>query len=707
MNERGVGVRGRWRRGVGRAAVLAACAGTLWLAGCGEDADERTLTDASIKLASLSAGAGAPIPDQAAQKGFQDVIGLLQGLTGGDGAVAADASVLVSSAQRGLGLRAAGKAVVLQRQMLSMFPSIRAQLEAWSSHNSAAQAAAAYDPTPEFARIDRDVRARQDEADKARAERARIDKQISELIAGVTSRTAQSGTLREQAGALQLQIAKVSATEGLRLTEQIRELSRQADGLEREARELKAQADNHQVELHGAEVSIGKLESQIKLLAESRASVQTRQSAAQARAAQARGDAQQAAGVIASLVDTATGSISPMLADAVAATRSQFEGTPEELFGDAPAALTPFVEQAFTPAVEDAARQLQTAAQTARKANTLRRSSSQVAVGEAQQSLGEVQWNSAAGLDAYAQMLEELAGTTPALPSAAEYATRAKAAREAATEAKRAAFEAYQGAKSAYEASGAKAEVATQIEEVSRKLNDISRVVGAGVMDAEAMNSLEDPAEAEPAGEPAPAEPTDEPAAQAADPVEELKAAIRAVTDAAESGEYQAAIDFMHPATAEDEAFVASITAMLGAAGELDAATQTAFGQPFSAWVKENPDPMLGQFASMGSAGADVDLDSMDIRVQGDQGVLLTGNPMMPEQKFLRVDGRWKQVISVADMTGGNPMAAGILDMLPKIGEVYTEVAGQVEDGALGSNGEVATAFKAKLLAVMQMPGGG
>ncbi|MCC7388478.1 MAG: hypothetical protein IT431_06880 [Phycisphaerales bacterium] len=706
MNERGVGVRGRWRRGVGRAAVLAACAGTLWLAGCGEDADERTLTDASIKLASLSAGAGAPIPDQAAQSGFQAVIGSLQGLTGGDGAVAADASVLVSSAQRGLGLRAAGKAVVLQREMLTMFPSIRAQLEAWSRHNSAAQAAAAYDPTPEFARIDRDVRARQDEADKARAERARIDKQISELIAGVTSRMAQSGTFREQAGALQLQIAKVSATEGLRLTEQIRELSRQADGLEREARELKAQADNHQVELHGAEVSIGKLESQIKLLAESRASVQTRQSASQARAAQARGDAQQAAGVIASLVDTATGSIPPMLADAVAATRGQFEGTPEELFGDAPAALTPFVEQAFTPAVEEAARQLQTAAQTARKANTLRRSSSQVAVGEAQQSLGEVHWNNAAGLDAYAQMLEELAGTTPPLPSGTEYAARAKAARAGATEAKRAAFEAYQSAKSAYEASGAKAEVATQIEEVSRKLNDISRVVGAGVMDAEALNSLQDPGAEEPADEPAPEEPADEPTADA-DPVEQLRSAIRTALEAQAAGDYEAVIGFMHPATDDDQDFVDASAGLLRGIGRLNSATEEAFGQSFSAWLAANPDPMLAGLAAMADAGADQDPDSMDLRVQGDEGVALTGIAEMPEIKFRRVGGEWKQVYSVEELKTLNPMAATGIAMLPKIAAAYESITPQVESGDLGSNAEVANAMKAEIMSLMQNPGGG
>lgn len=706
MNERGVGVWGRWRNGVGRAATLAACAGTLWLAGCGEDPDERTLNDASIQLASLSAGAGTPIPDRAAETGFKDVISKLQGLTGGSDATAADASVMVSAAQRGLALRAAGRAVVLQRAMLTMLPPLRTQIAAWEQHNSDAKAAANYDPAPEFARIDRDVRARQDDLEKADEQKRAIESKISGLMSDVASRLAEASKLRDQAGSLQLKIAKVSATEGLELTKQIRELTRKADALEMKARELKAQADSQQIELHAAKVSIDKLGAQIKLLQENRASVQTHQAEAQKQAAAARGHAQQAATWIAALVDTADGSVPPMVADTVTARQSEFQGSTAEIFGDAPAALTPFVEQAFTPAIEDASGQLQTATQTAKKATSLRRSSAQIAVGEAQQSLGDVHWTHAAGLDAYAQVLEELANATPALPASAEYVTRAKAAREASTDAKRAAFEAYQAAKSAYEASGAKADVAEQLDEVGRKLNEISRVVGAGVMDAEAMSTLQEPApeqadeQPETGAQPAPEQP-----AAGADPADELKDAIRAVVAAGQSGDYDTVVAFMHPATGDDQAFVDSIGALLKSVGALDSAAEDAFGATFSKWLQDNPDPMLGQLSQLGDT--ELDPDTLDIRVQGDEAVALTGNPMMPQVKFQKVGGQWKQVMSVAALTQNNPMAAASLEAIPKIAGVYDELASEVTDGTLGSNAAVAAAFKAKLMGLMQNPGGG
>ncbi|VAX41783.1 hypothetical protein MNBD_PLANCTO03-313, partial [hydrothermal vent metagenome] len=636
----------------------------------------------------------------------------LQTLANGDSTVAADAAVLVSAAQRGLGLHEAGKAADLQRLALSRLPGIRAELEAWKMHNAAAEAAASYDPAPEFARIDDGVRDRQEQAELARASKAVIDREIAGLLESVASRMAEASDLRGQAGALQLQIPGVSATEGLALTEQIRVLTRKADGLEFEAREIKTQADRKTADLHATEVEIAKLESQIELFAKSRTAVQTRQTAAQQRAARARGDAQKAANMIAMLVDTADSAVPPALAEVMAVNESSLELSAEELFGSGPAAITPFLAAVVTPTIESAARQFTTAASTAKRASSARRGASQIAVGEAKQSLGDIRWMQAGGLDAYAQMMEELASAHPALPSAAEYASRAQTARVESVEAKQAAFEAFQDAKSAYEGSGAKGDVKDRLEEVGARLNDISKIVGEGVMDAEALDALEEP-------EPILEEEADfdepmaeEPAEGGNDPEAELRATIQQVLDAAEAGDYDAVVGFLHPASDADVGFIEATGTMLRAVGRLDGATRTTFGESFTSWMENNPDPMLGQMGNMGSGALGFDLDSLDLRVQGDEAVALSPMPNMPDTKFAKIDGRWKQVIDTQALLADNPMAGAALEMMqaliPAISSAYAELVESVEAGDLDSNAAVAEAFKAKLMAIMQqqIPGG-
>jgi hypothetical protein len=708
MNEHGVSKTGRFGFTSRRAAVLVACAGALWLAGCGEDPGQAALSEASIRLTSLNAGAGTPMPHGTTATGFREVIDSLQSYSGGDGTLAADASVLISSAQRGLGLHAAGAATNLQRSALSRLPEIRATLDTWKMHSAAATAAGAYDPAPEFARIDTDVRARQDEAEVERGTKAGIESEITRLLDGVATRMASAATFRGEAGTLRLKIPGVSATEGLALTEQIRTLTRKADGLELKARELKAQADRKNADLKSSEVTIAKLESQINLFAQSRAAVQTRHAAAQQQAAEARGDAEMAAASIAALVDTASGPVPPALAAVYEAKQGEFDlDDAAQIFGEGPAALTPFMTDAVAPTVEDAARQLETAASTARGASSARRGSAQVAIGQAKQSLGDVRWGEGLGLDAYAQVLEELASASPALPSAAEYASRASAARDESTQAKQAAFDAYQDAKKAYESSGARGDVADRMGEVAERLNDISRVVGAGVVDADAMRALdndEPDAEIDEGFD----EPEDDGTPEATgNPEAELRSAIQAVNDAAAAGDIEHVIDFMRPANDSDIEIITMTGDILRSVDGLRVATSGAFGESFSTWIAANPDPMLSQFESLITGEVmDFDLDTADIRVQGDQAVVLADEPGVPDSTFERVDGVWKQVIDMEGIVADNPEVAEGLDMIwslmPSFVTMFNELASGVEAGDFDSNATVGTALKAKLMSIVQ-----
>ncbi|MBK7405450.1 MAG: hypothetical protein IPJ41_12660 [Phycisphaerales bacterium] len=680
--------RARARTHVTRVIALAGCLGVATLAGCSRSPGEQALSDASIKLASLDVGVGSQMPEGVASATYNEVIQTLSAFSKGQDALAADASVLIASAQRGLGIRAASGAASLEKLAIDKFPGIRARLRAWQMYNAAAAAAGSYDPAPELARIDQDTRARQGEAEQARAKKAAIEKQIGELLAQVADRIGKASALRDQAGTLQLKIAGVSATEGLELAKQVRDLSRQADELELEARGLQGQADRLEIDLRAATVEIDKLASQIELLGQSRAAVQARDKAAKEDAARARGDAQQAAVEIGQRVDSGDG------------------------------ALTPFREQQIEPKAAEAMKFLNSAVTSANNGKSARKSNAQIAIGQAKQSLADAEWTSALGLDAYAQLLEELANARPALPAAAEYATRSKDARAAATEAKQAAYDAYQAAKSAYEASGATGATRELIDQVSTRLNAISRRVGDGVVDAEAMGALEDPEPSADEGDRSPAGGVPDEAVATGDPEGEVRDLLQTIADAAQAGKFGEIGAYLEPESDTQAPLVTKLVALLQAEEQLDTASASAFGEAFTAWAAKNPQTgldALNPTKMFAGLGADA-----KVVAQNETATVALDDPNAPVLHLKKIDGEWKLLLGANAFGGGGEDAGAkaLAGMIPEILDslvgAYDSAAKGVQDGSLRSNQAVLVTIQTKLQAIglkmmqlIQQSGGG
>jgi|GEM_PF-2685807 len=680
-----------------RARVLllsAGCVGLIWLAGCGRDADEQSVSDASIMLAAMDNGSGTPSPESSAKAGYNEVINSLQSIANGDGPHAADAAVLVSEAQQGIAVQATERAAHLLHTAQLRQSSIRAQLRAWQMHNAAADAAASYDAAPEIAAIDRSTREKQDQAEAEQARKATIEADIAGLLRQVTDRLAQASDLRAQAGNLRLEIARVSETEGLRLTEQIRELSRAADKLEFEAREIKVRADRRNLDLQESEVEITKLTNQIVLLGQSRTAVQTRAAAAQEQAARARGDAQKAAVEIAARVDSGEN------------------------------ALTPFMDTQASAVMQEAISGFKSAIASANKARTTRKSAANLAIGQAQQNLADIQWSYAQSLDSYAQLMAELASAQPALPSAAEYASRAQTARQQATEAKQASYDGYQAAKSAYAASGASGDARDRLNAVGSRLDEISAIVGKGVVDAAALESLTAPDENEAEDSDASSAPADNDASASGDPVADLRLTLDEIMQALSEGRLTDAERFVVPAGDAEASVLTAMRPVFGASVRLDQASRAAFGQSFSQWSATDPQAQAAAGSSMPSFApsaakmADIDVDTLDIRVQGDQGVLLTGNSDVPQINFRREGGEWKLVFDMSML--GEQMPAGadpaevlgqMAPMMQGIGNVLDQAVTKVESGELKSNQAVAAWMNTQMMQVfmqmMQQQGGG
>ena len=671
--------------------LSAGCVGLICLAGCGRDSDEQSVAEASIMLAAMDNGSGTPSPEVSAKAGYTEVINSLQSIAGGDGPHAADAAVLVAEAQQGIAVQATERAAELLHAAQLRQSSIRAQLRAWQMHSAAAAAAASYDASPEIAAIDRSTREKQDQAEAEQARKATIEADIAGLLRQVTDRLAQASELRAQAGNLRLEIARVSETEGLRLTEQIRELSRAADKLEFEAREIKVRADRRNLDLQESEVEITKLTNQIELLGQSRSAVQTRAAASQEQAARARGDAEKAAVEIASRVDTGEN------------------------------ALTPFMDTQASAAMQEAISGFKSAIASANKARSTRKSAANLAIGQAQQNLADIQWSYAQSLDSYAQLMAELASAQPALPAAAEYASRAETASQQATEAKQAAYDGYQAAKSAYSGAGATGDARDRLNAVGSRLDAISAIVGDGVVDAAALESLAAPEEvaSDDTGDTA-----DTPTADASgDPVADLRATLAEVMRALSEGRLTDAEEFVVPAGDAEAAVLTAMRPVFSASVRLDQASQAAFGQTFSQWSATDPQAQaqaasMPSFAPPAAELAEIDVETLDIRVQGDQGVLLTGNSDVPQINFRREGGEWKLVFDMSMLgeqmpAGADPseVLAQMGPMMQGIGNVLDQAVGKVESGELQSNQAVAAWMNTQMMQVfmqmMQEQGGG
>lgn len=665
------------------AALLGVSA--LALAGCGERESPAgaAVRDASYKLAALNAGVGNDPVDEHAVRVYTSVReSLKRASSSGSADETGAAAILVSHAERGLASVPAAEHMRLEREAAHQKELVLSEHRAWIGHSALAVAAAAYDPANDLAEIERQVRERQAEVEKERARQADLTASVERLRSRARALQAEARQHRDEVGRLELRVPTVSDTEGLELVKQAREHRRKADGLELQAQELVVEADLMMPEVNEAGVIVEKLLRQIESLGEVRVGVQARGRTAQEQATAARADAQSAAQRLAALL----------------------EGSGAE------PGLHAFRQGRLVQAYEEASHGFDAAASEARKGMTADRAGAQLAVGQARQAAGDLHWNRARGLDTYAELLEALANSTPGVPNADRYRAWAAEARQGEREALERAAQAYSDAREAYGATGARGEVRDRLERVTRQLELLTQSVGGSVVDSSAFDAQAPATEArEPSG--------DAGAAASGD----LAAEIDRVIALANEGRYLAALEFVHPATDADLAFIQAARPAIEKQERLDRVTREKFATSFTDYVAENPAAAQGMSGGMGDLGGDFDFRGvraadLDIRVQGDEGLVLAEGGQ--QIAFRRIDGSWRLIFSMDDLGLGGPEMQQMMGMMEPImratAQVYDDLAGMVERGELQSNQAVMAAMQSKMMQVMmeimgqmQPPGGG
>ena len=147
---------------------------------------------------------------------------------------------------------------------------IRGMINEWLVMNAIAQAAGQFDPSQEIAEIDKIINLRKDDIKQYSAQLDQIDSQIKQIEQVIADLREKSDSERNEAGGLELQMPRVSATEAARIAERVREHTLRADQFELEAIRNEGVVGQLRPGAREVQLNVEKANSQIALLESAR-----------------------------------------------------------------------------------------------------------------------------------------------------------------------------------------------------------------------------------------------------------------------------------------------------------------------------------------------------------------------------------------------------------------------------------------------------
>ncbi|MFG0306930.1 MAG: hypothetical protein ACF8Q5_12035 [Phycisphaerales bacterium JB040] len=260
----------------------------LTLTACTDDPDGKKISRVADHMS------GELIEDASdANQSYNEILTTLNSLSGSPSAgIQEAAAVLEGAAKSGLASTKAEEAQALEFRLREMSTVLRATVSKWQRLDAQARAAEQISVDEELAEIAALVQRGNQERETNLADKAEYDSQIAELNTQIQDFQARAAEQRNQAGELQLQLSRVSASEAATLAERIREFTLRADELERRASELTTTRDQITPEAREASLNVEKIETQLRLLDRQRAEAQAREQAAREDAETARRSAE-------------------------------------------------------------------------------------------------------------------------------------------------------------------------------------------------------------------------------------------------------------------------------------------------------------------------------------------------------------------------------------------------------------------------------
>jgi hypothetical protein len=312
------------------------------------------------------------------------------------------------------------------------------------------------------------------------------------------------------------------------------------------------------------------------------------------------------------------------------------------------------------------------------------------------QSLGDVLFVQARGLESFASMAESAAAARPALPDAPRFAQAAKDARESLLRVAEEAAAAYEDARSGYESAGGKPEVKERITKLIETLNRVSK--GQAKLAA-------DPAEpAEPAAVPAEKPASDTPAKPAgsdapADSAAETALINKTLTDfagAVKAGRVDDALGFILAETDEQQATIDAVVTPMFQIVALDAACKDKLGSGLAEIMQASPmGPMMAPLLKGAESLSNFKADDAKVEfLSATKAEVSSTVEQGPPAQVVKKGDRWLLVVP-AEMGSAAKGPAGA--MMSNLGAAAGTLAADVRAGKV-SKAQVAQGLMSKLM---------
>lgn len=665
------------------AALLTAILAGSAVSGCDDRSPaQKAMVESSREIHTVSGGSGPG--DMGVETKKRQAAATA--LTGAEAKSPAEVAATMSTlAQTQLGQSTAAKAelVNVEREALLKEARVRGLLGEWASQASLAASLESFDASAAIKDLEASIVTKQKEAIDFGARKKELDAKIATLKSKADAANAEGAAAEAEYAKLRDQAQSLTAVQAEPLVAQAATFKRKSDEAHIQAARYLAEADVMSPESAESAQAVERTANQIKGLEDAKKHLQERmaQSKSEGQAARAEAD-----------------KVADELDKAVQDFKAYRSGAIDAAYG----AL---------------AKAYSTAAGTAKKATEDKGGGAKIALGAAQQALGDLHWNRAKAEQKFALLMDRLANVTPELAKKSGYADDAKAGFEAKKTALESAKGAYESSVSAYRGAGAKGQVKEQLDAVLKRLEAFATAAGDDKLDVlEVLANSGKPAEeAAPSAEEKPAEtpaPTETAAVPSGDsrPLSEapevLRQNLEKFSSAARNGDIEELRDVLL-IPAEQAEQMNQVLKIQEAQGNLERACR----RKFQKGLADALGPMAGGMgAGALSVNGELDLANATFAMPSQDTAEVTIPGVAQKLTWKLIDNDWRMEL------GLDKLPAGTLDALVKVADplstAINEVANDVKADKLQTIQAVGVALMQKLGPIMQQlqqggPGGG
>ncbi len=263
----------------------------LGLSGCGESNEAQSaVKQAGRSFTSVAVGDANATPEFSEQT-YEKAVNSLSPHAGDSDGYAEAAAIGVAMAKKGQAALASQRAAQIENEARHQARVIRGMINEWLTMNAISKAAGMFDPSSEIKELEGIIELRKDDISSYQQQMELINEEISQHESKIATLKARADEQRNQAGAIELQMPRVSAQEAAKLAAQVREFSLRADQYELEAVRIEGVVGQLRPGAREVSLNVEKARSQVELLNKAVAELRDRAQASRLDAQQARENA--------------------------------------------------------------------------------------------------------------------------------------------------------------------------------------------------------------------------------------------------------------------------------------------------------------------------------------------------------------------------------------------------------------------------------